>query len=419
MEEDLELKTPVDIILIFYGIGIATLLPWNFFITAETYWQYKLRNSSLGEDWDDPEASLTPLQVSFTPVLVTVSNTFVTVFLIVNSAIVKKVSEGVRHLGSLVLSLLAVVVVTILTFIDSDSWQLTFFIITMIIVAVMNMCTAIFQGSSYGLAGLFPSSCMRNMASGQAIAGVFSSLARIISLLVGEEPISSGLIFFAIADAFLLATIGGYIYLTKTELYAKVKFEAMESSKTKIEVKSDWSTYWAVLRKIWLMGVTLGGTMFVTLMVFPAVVVYVTSVYPESQWTEVYFQPTITFLLFNVGDWLGREAPRLVKWPGHRGWTLHVVGAARLVFVPLLMLCHGEKKTFPTLLDHDAYYIVIMFLFAFTNGYIGTLALMYYPLVLESDEQEVGGAIMAALLGIGLVIGSLLSPALVALWGPT
>ncbi|XP_071516610.1 equilibrative nucleoside transporter 1-like isoform X2 [Panulirus ornatus] len=413
MEDHIQEKTPLGVVLVFYAIGMATLLPWNFFITAETYWQYKLRNTSLGEEyWGDLDPPLTPLQITFTPTQVIVANVVCTVFLIVNTAIVRRVSEGVRHLGSLALSLFVMCLVTIFTFLNSDSWQLTFFIITMIIVAIMNVCMAVFQGSSYGLAGLFPSLCMRSMASGQAIAGVFTSLARILSLLVGEEPVTSGLVFFSIADGFLLLTMAGYIYLTRTGYYARVK------SGLNPETRSYCVSYSIVLKKVWLMGLTFAGTLFVTLMVYPAVLVYITSVFPESQWTEVYFQPTITFLLFNVGDWLGREAPRLVKWPGPHGPLLHVMGSARLVFVPLLMLCHGKDKTFPTVFDHDAFYIVLLFLFAFTNGYISTLTVIYYPSLLESGELEVGGAIMAAMLGVGMVSGSLLSVALVALWGP-
>lgn len=31
---------------IFFVLGIGSLLPWNFFITAKHYWLYKLNNSS-------------------------------------------------------------------------------------------------------------------------------------------------------------------------------------------------------------------------------------------------------------------------------------------------------------------------------------------------------------------------------------
>nr|XP_045585591.1 equilibrative nucleoside transporter 1-like isoform X2 [Procambarus clarkii] len=407
VQESTNKKTPVVVVATFYMLGVVTLLPWNFFINAETYWQYKLRNVSLGEDWESPDADLTPLQLSFTPTLVIVSNSFCTIFLIVTSAIVRRVGEGVRLVGSLAVSLAAMLVITFLTLVDTDT-----------------LFTAVLQGSSYGLAGVFPSTCINSMNSGQAIAGVFSSLARILSLLVGQEPVSCGLIFFGIADCFLLLSIVDYIYLTKTDYYSEVKNECRSRSKEQEESggqprdRSDWVFYLAVFKKLWLMGATYGGTLFVSLMIFPAVTVYVTSTLPESRWTEVFFQPTITFLLFNLGDWLGREAPRWVPWPGPRGWTLHVFGACRLVLLPLLMLCHGTNKTFPTVFNNDAYYIVFLFLLAFTNGHISTLALIYYPSLVDADELEVGGAIMAAMLGVGMVVGSLLSPALVALWGP-
>ncbi|KAK7073048.1 hypothetical protein SK128_005811 [Halocaridina rubra] len=367
------------------------------------YWQYKLRNVTRGDDWDNDDSTLTTLQVTFTPTLVIISNVFCTVFLIVTTGIVKRVSEWARHVGSLALSLLAMIIITVLTFVNTDSFSV-----------------AVLQGSSYGLAGMFPASCMSGMISGQAVAGIFSSLAMIISLLVGGDDVTSALIFFVIADVFLVITIIGYIYLTKTTFYDQMKIEATKTDiDGKQNTKNDWKSYLLVFKKVWLMGTTLGGTLFFTLMIYPAVLVYITSVYPTSQWTEVYFQPTITFLLFNIGDWAGREAPRLVKWPGPDGWLLHIFGAARVVFIPLLMLCHGENKTFPTVLDHDAYYIILLFFFAITNGYVGTLAMIYYPGLVEDDEIELAGTIMAALLGIGMVIGSLLSPAFVALWGPT
>lgn len=32
--------------IIFFLLGIGSLLPWNFFITAKHYWRYKLQNCS-------------------------------------------------------------------------------------------------------------------------------------------------------------------------------------------------------------------------------------------------------------------------------------------------------------------------------------------------------------------------------------
>lgn len=44
--------------VIFFLMGIGSLLPWNFFITARDYWMYKLSNSS------DPSGQHSDISVS-------------------------------------------------------------------------------------------------------------------------------------------------------------------------------------------------------------------------------------------------------------------------------------------------------------------------------------------------------------------
>lgn len=443
----IDTRRPFAVTLVFYMLGNAILLPWNFCITAETYWGYKLRNTTLDDLNDAPvhqdaggsdgetSSNKTLLQTSFMPTFVLVSNVFSTAFFFITSFIVKRISEEIRMYGSIGASFIIMLLITVLTFIDTDSWQEAFFVITIISAAILSMCMAITQGSGSGLAGLFPPSCMATLMSGQALAGVISSLARVISLLVDEDPVVSGFVFFTISDAFLISTFFFYLYLRKTDYYKKIKsdIELINGNETTHRIGTDdgdrgketrdsqlkeslWRTYFSVFRKIWTMGVTVGLTLFITLAVFPNITVYITSTLPKSRWTQVFFQPTITFLLFNVGDVVGREITRWLRWPGPKGWALHVLGAARIIFVPLLMLCHGDEKSFPTLFYHDAYYIVINILFSVSNGYIITLTFIYYQTLVNDDELEMGGAIMVAMVGVGLVAGSLISPALVVLW---
>lgn len=51
--------------VIFFLLGIGSLLPWNFFITAKHYWVYKLQNCSeqAGQAPSDLRVSAWPLQV--------------------------------------------------------------------------------------------------------------------------------------------------------------------------------------------------------------------------------------------------------------------------------------------------------------------------------------------------------------------
>lgn len=53
---------------------------------------------------------------------------------------------------------------------------------------------------------------------------------------------------------------------------------------------------------------------------------------------------------------------------------------ARLVFVPLLLLCNIPHHRFlAVVFRHDAWYIVFMAAFAFSNGYLASLCMCFGP----------------------------------------
>ena len=57
-----------------------------------------------------------------------------------------------------------------------------------------------------------------------------------------------------------------------------------------------------------------------------------------------------------------------------------ILSVIRLVFVPLFALCNVQPRgTLPVVFNNDAYPMIIMAVFAITNGYISTQALMVAP----------------------------------------
>ncbi|CAL4200952.1 unnamed protein product, partial [Meganyctiphanes norvegica] len=84
-----------------------------------------------------------------------------------------RVSEKWRVQGSLSLSLGAMLLITAMTYVDTDDWQYGFYTLTMVLIGLLNASIAILQASSLGIAGMFPTSCVKGMVSGQALAGVF------------------------------------------------------------------------------------------------------------------------------------------------------------------------------------------------------------------------------------------------------
>lgn len=117
----------------FYLLGMTTLLPWNFFITAEEYWQYKFRNVTVnGTD------VLTPRQIQFQSDLSVASALPSTIFLVLNAFLSHKIPLKLRMVGSLIVILAIFGLTTALVEIDTDGWQDLFFQVTIISVVIVN-----------------------------------------------------------------------------------------------------------------------------------------------------------------------------------------------------------------------------------------------------------------------------------------
>jgi len=138
------------------------------------------------------------------------------------------------------------------------------------------------------------------------------------------------------------------------------------------------------------------------------------------------------FLLFNVGDTLGRAMASALDIIPHR-W-LWVVSICRIGFIPLLLLCNlnpdtanvptPSSSTSSSLVDSggggasslalgyfttDIYPISFLCLLALSNGYLASLEMMHTPNLVPKHEASRAGAIMAFFLVMGLLLGSLAS----------
>lgn len=132
------------------------------------------------------------------------------------------------------------------------------------------------------------------------------------------------------------------------------------------------------------------------------------------------------FLIFNVGDTLGRMlaackqivAPRYIIY----------LSIARFAFIPLFLFCNvvpsssGHQSNHNTtsgwvdgstyklgLLSNDAWPLLFMTLLAVSNGYLASLEMMNAPEMVPANQQSKAGTIMAFFLVLGLVLGSLCS----------
>lgn len=411
--------------IVFYLLGINTIIPWSFFMTAEDYWMYKFReihdnSTNLTHTYAELLEQKTDLQASFTSYLSVASALPNTLFLILNAFISRRVSLTVRMVGSQCIILLLFIVTTVFVEMKTDKWQNTFLIITLTTVALVNAASAIFGGSLMGIVGKFSPEYITAMSGGQALGGIVTAIAEICSLWIGASPVLSGLVYFIIGDTMLLMSLIAYVLLERAPFFKHHTVEKVPELDSDYSINGEVSfstggpsvSYTRIAKRIWHYGVSLFLIFFVTLAIYPAVTVLVESEYKGKgyAWNDIYFVPVVTYLIFSAGDYAGRVLCGVLQWPKGRPWLVMFLSVARCIFIPALLFCNAQPRHhLPVYIHSDIYYILITVAFAITNGYLCNLTFILAPTVVDSQEKEIASAMMGAFLGIGLASGATLS----------
>ncbi|GAB1301098.1 Equilibrative nucleoside transporter 1 [Apodemus speciosus] len=342
----------------------------------------------------DPTASLpgrSPLSAIFNNVMTLCAMLPLLIFTCLNSFLHQRISQSVRILGSLMAILLVFLVTAALVKVDMDA--LSFFVITMIKIVLINSFGAILQASLFGLAGILPANYTAPIMSGQGLAGFFTSVAMICAIASGSELSESAFGYFITACAVVILAIVCYLALPRMEFYRhylQLNLAGPAEQETKLDLIKEPKgrreesgvpgpnspptnrnqSIKAILKSIWVLALSVCFIFTVTIGLFPAVTAEVESSIAGSSPWKSYFIPVACFLNFNVFDWLGRSLTAVCMW--------------RIVFIPLLMLCnvkprHCGAQRHHFIFKHDAWFIAFMAAFAFSNGYLASLCMCFGP----------------------------------------
>ncbi|CAK6951708.1 equilibrative nucleoside transporter 3 isoform X2 [Scomber scombrus] len=342
------------------------------------------------------------------------------------SVCVHRLSANVRILSSLFVILLLFVVTTVLVKVDVSDSRMEFFVGTLASVAVVSGASNLFTGSVFGISGHFPMRISQALISGQAMGGTLSAVASIVDLAVAKDVTDSALAYFLTADVFVLLCIFAYLLLPKLAYSRHYMLAAACTSPgvmSEGEGASDSGSSVSVpplqpiLRKTWVLGLSVFFVFFVSIMLFPAVSSGIQSVNKDSgsPWTTTYFVPLTSFLLYNVADFCGRQATAWLQVPGPTSRVLPVLVLCRSIMIPLLMFCNYQPRDHlhTVLFTHDVYPVVFNCLLGLTNGYLGTLPMIYGPKVVPRELAEATGVVMSFFLTLGLAFGSAFSALIV------
>eukprot|EP00108_Taenia_solium_P009082 TsM_000693400 transcript=TsM_000693400 gene=TsM_000693400 len=408
--------------IIFFFIGIGSLLPWNFFITANQYFQYQLRNRSLPSDVD-------PLLPMYRTPLQTVFSSYLTIASIVPAALANFANLMLkdclpvysRLIGSAIVMLVIFTITTVLTKVTIDTNA--FFITTLVTVIINNVGSSINQGSTYGILSMLPASNARGFLEGQAVAGIIASASNLITIAAASNPRDVGFAYFLIGVCIIAFTIGLFIILFKNPYflyYWRIKGGTTTDNdvpfgrqlkRTAVNLcHAMWEVKWTGFVTLFIFAVTLT--------VFPSVfVLIVPNNFDEtSVWHTKYFHGVIVFLSFNIFDYLGRMAVGWFKWPAfEQRKTLLALAIVRTVLVPLTMMCNIPSQRLPTVFYHDFVPIILIILLGLSNGYFVSLAVSYAPRYASAGNEEGCGIATSTYIALGLCLGVTLSYGMVAL----
>jgi len=444
---------PIDrhkiVYIIFVWLGVGTLLPWNFFITQTSYWNYRYRDLTCQNPSTDNCEPSDEMQKMWNSKMAVASMVPNVTMLILNAVFGHRFKTQPRLLVSLVLVIILFAVTAGLTKIPTDDWQSSFMTLTLVTVVIINLNAAIFQGGLLGVSGKFPPAYIGGVFSGQAVGGIFASVTAVVMIALGTEPQNQAFFCFLVAVVFLAGSLIFYIVITRTEFYKYYlaeKADAEETDFKKLDAEITEETEFIDQKKgdgidgphppptkvviphkvnplkvfisISIYAVSVFLIFMVTLTSFPSLTLLFTSVNKEEYptWAKKYFIPVCCFVLFNVGDYVGRFIAEKVQWPKpgkiNQPCTVSsmiVLGLslARVVFIPLFMYCNAFES--------DTAYIVIMLLFSLSNGYLSNICMMSGPQVCHPDDQMTAASLMVACLGIGLATGAALSNLFVAI----
>ncbi|KAM7377613.1 hypothetical protein PAMA_014086 [Pampus argenteus] len=429
----------------FFILGLGTLLPWNFFMTASLYFQARLNKT----EWSNGTA-VVQKEYYFNNWMTLLSQLPLLLFTLLNSILYQRISEAVRIAGSLVFILLLFILTAVLVKVPMEEDR--FFSVTMATIWFINSFGAVLQGSLFGLVGLLPQKYSAIFMSGQGLAGTFAAIAMLLAIASEADSESAALGYFITPCVGTLLTLFSYLllprlefaryYLDKSSKYDAGNTELLTESSTvengkpnghangtvpsstakdnspaEAEVirqaflsleQVEKASVIEVFKKIWVMAFCVTFVFTVTLSVFPAVTADVKTSSP-GKWQR-FFISVCCFLVFNINDWLGRTVTTLIRWPRKESRLFPALVVSRVVFIPLLMLCNVQSRSYlPVYFPQDGVFTAIMALFSLSSGYFVCLSMSYAPQLVEPKDAETAGALMTFFLALGLSIGAALS----------
>ncbi|KAH8404380.1 hypothetical protein KR222_007376 [Zaprionus bogoriensis] len=399
---------PVDkfriVFIIFLIHGVGTLMPWNMFITAKTYFEdFKLSPNYTVEA--TPDYSKNFMQnIGFASQISNVCLNWINIFINFGGDLTSRI------IFSILSEIVILIITVVLAMVDSSAWPGVFFWATMCSVVAINMCNGIYQSTIYGLVASLPPKYTGAVVLGSNISGCFATFLSIVCTSFFSSMRTSAIYYFVTAILVLLICFDTYFALPLNRFFRHYEMLSKQSESTSGPKTQLKVPYLQVLKKAFPQLFNVFFTFFVTLAVFPAIHSDIKRS-PDFVISEKYFTMITCFMTFNVFAMLGSLTTSWVQWPKPRFLVVPVV--LRALFIPLLLFCNylpnGIHRTLPVYIENEWIYWGLGIVMSYSSGYLSSLGMMYTPQTVAAKYQVTAGMFAAAFLVTGIFSGILFS----------
>ncbi|KAG2386256.1 hypothetical protein C9374_002702 [Naegleria lovaniensis] len=391
------------VFFIFLLQGVGVLFPWNAFISAPDYFSALYGDNTM----------------LYFSVAYSIPNLLGVLAMVKLSP---KIPMAWKMYPSFVVTLLVLIAVPILGYSGVNGTP--GFVVTILLIVLSALCTAVLQGNIFGMSGMLPSSYITAVMSGNGVAGVACSFLRIVTKLTIEQnrkhvPIlimtTSAAVYFFVCALVILACIVTFFIVMRmpfTQYYLNKANSSKNTTSVNSENYDEISTLvqptqakkpsvFSVFKKIWVQALMVMTVFVVTIGVFPGLSVSVPTWYKGTEMKD--WLPILIGTTFNIFDFIGRTAPRWIIMFNRKFVPIPVL--LRILILPLFVFMYK-----PSIVGleafNDAVPLLATALVALTNGYLSSLCMMYGPSLVDDHEKEVAGTLMTFFLLFGIVLGS-------------
>ncbi|TPP62748.1 Equilibrative nucleoside transporter 1 [Fasciola gigantica] len=177
-----------------------------------------------------------------------------------------------------------------------------------------------------------------------------------------------------------------------------------------------WSRYITCFQECWPHCLSVWSVFFCSLSAFPAIQSMVQPVNPNYFIAPRWFVDVTCFFFFNLFAMLGCIVCNWIQFPQPRFLWIPV-WIRTIFFIPFFLFCNFNlpDPKLPVLIGNDHVYLFAAIVFAFTNGYFSSLAMMYAPKSCTPERAEMAGMLAAFFLILGVCSGVYTSRGLVSL----